>query len=278
MPSDVMTLREVQMAELEILLKFDRFCRENNLRYVLYYGTLLGAARHQGFIPWDDDIDIAMSRPEYDRFLKLVYDEHKVIDPDYYVLSGDRDDGFAMPFAKVFDRNIEIVEESKLYRHDSDHLWIDIFPIDGFPDDWETNGYLKKIGNFRRNIGRSVTIPGTRRGKESIWKTLVRIPVAAVYNLIGYRRFRDGMIRTALQYPYDQCEYVGLSCWNDNSAALVHRRSDFETKDTMMFEGHELPIFGNYISLLEKRYSKKWYELPPESVRQSHYIQARRIK
>ena len=70
--SDVLTLREVQMAELDILLQFDRYCKENNLRYVLYYGTLLGAVRHQGFIPWDDDIDIAMPRPDYERFLELV--------------------------------------------------------------------------------------------------------------------------------------------------------------------------------------------------------------
>ena len=273
--SDTLTLREVQMAELEILLKFDEFCKKHDLHYVLYYGTLLGAARHQGFIPWDDDIDIAMPRPDYQRLLKLYYEDKEVIGENLYMLSGEHDDDFAFAYAKIARTDSEILPESKLYEHEGEGIWIDIFPIDGFPSVDKQPEYLEKLGEYRRNIGRAITIPGTVRGKEGKLKALARIPVVAAAHAVGYRKYRDELIQLANSYPYETAEYVGLATWNDNSPALVMKKSEFEKYTTLPFEGYDLPVFEDYDDFCTRRYGKNYMEMPPESVRQSHYIKAR---
>ncbi|MBR4456797.1 MAG: LicD family protein [Solobacterium sp.] len=274
--TEALTLREVQNAELEILVKFDQFCTENNLHYVLYYGTLLGAARHQGFIPWDDDIDVAMPRPDYDRFLKLYYEDGKSIGDNLYVLSGERDDDFAFAYAKVARLDSEILPESRLYEHEGEGIWIDVFPIDGFPaDEAERTAYLEKLGEYRRNIGRSITIPGTVRGKEPVWKAAARIPAVLYARMMGYRKYRDELMKLARSYPYETSEYVGLATWNDNSPALVMKKSEFEKYIRMPFEGHQFPAFEDYNDFCTRRYGANYMELPPESVRQSHYIRAK---
>lgn len=273
--SDVLSLREVQMAELEILLKFDEFCKKHDLHYVLYYGTLLGAARHKGFIPWDDDIDVAMPRPDYQKLLKLYYDEHQELGENLYLLSGEYDDEFAFAYAKIARKDSEILPESKLYEHEGEGIWIDIFPIDGFPSPEEQPVYLEKVGEYRRNIGRAITIPGTVRGNEPKWKAIARIPVVLLARMNGYRKYRDELIALANSYPYETAEYVGLATWNDNSSALVMKKSEFEKYTTLPFEGYDLPVFEDYNDFCTRRYGKNYMELPPESVRQSHYIKAR---
>ena len=273
--SDVLTLREVQLAELEILVQFDRYCKEHNLRYVLYYGTLLGAVRHQGFIPWDDDIDIAMPRPDYERLIKLYYDEKQPIGDNLRLYTGERDDDFAYAFGKISRLDSEILEESKLYEHEGDGIWIDIFPIDGFPPKEEQEAYLKTLGNYQRDTGRANTIPGTVRGSESRWKAILRMPVIWVARTKGFRRVRDELIALAKSYPYETAEYVGLATWNNNSSSLVMKKDAFEKLTTLKFEGYDFPVFEDYDDYCTRRYGKNYMELPPESVRQSHYIKAR---
>ena len=273
--SDTLTLRGVQNAELEILVKFDAFCRKYGLHYVLYYGTLLGAVRHHGFIPWDDDIDVAMPRPDYERMLSLYYDEHADLGENLYMLSGEHDDDFAFAYAKILRKDSEILPESKLYEHEGEGIWIDIFPIDGFPEKEKQADYLKKLGEYRRDIGRAITIPGTVRGKESKINAIARIPVIAAARAVGYRKYRDDLIALAKSYPFDTSEYVGLATWNDNSSALVMKHDAFVDYITLPFEGYDFPVFADYDDFCRRRYGDHYMELPPESVRQSHYIKAR---
>ena len=122
---EICNLSEIKKIELDILRAFRSFCEKNSLRYFLAYGTLLGAVRHGGFIPWDDDIDVAMPRTDYERFLKEFRDERYEV----YDLSKK---GYFYPFAKLCDTTTVLIEEMSV--KNSIGVYIDIFPMDGIAD------------------------------------------------------------------------------------------------------------------------------------------------
>ena len=124
------TLRQLQKAQLQLLYVFDTFCKEHDLHYSLYAGTLLGAVRHQGFIPWDDDLDVCMERPEYDRFLAL-WDAHPV--SGYILQNKDNTPAFSQSFTKLRADHTTFLQnamEAHLYHTG---IFMDIFPLDRMP-------------------------------------------------------------------------------------------------------------------------------------------------
>ena len=128
---DQETLRKVQLKELDILLEVKRICEKHQIRYQLAGGTLLGAIRHKGFIPWDDDIDITMLREDYERFLEIAPRE---ISPECYVESSRANPDYVYSFCKVKANGTTFIEQctSNLGIHPG--VWIDIFPLDDIPE------------------------------------------------------------------------------------------------------------------------------------------------
>lgn len=124
-------LRKLQLTQLEILKLIDRFCREKGIPYSLYAGTLLGAVRHQGFIPWDDDLDICMSRKDYNRFLQL-WEEEK---PAGYILQNkENSPGFSPSFSKIRKDHTCFLQFESEIGHYQMGIFVDIFPIDRMPN------------------------------------------------------------------------------------------------------------------------------------------------
>ena len=124
------TLRKLQLKELESLEYFDSFCKENELRYYLLGGCVIGALRHGGFIPWDDDIDIIMPRRDYDRFCKLA---PKRLSDEYFLQTYFTDKNYPNPFAKIRLRGTEFVESITERSKMKGGIYIDVFPFDNFP-------------------------------------------------------------------------------------------------------------------------------------------------
>lgn len=123
-------LRTLQCTQLELLKVFDRFCREHDLHYSLYAGTLLGAVRHKAFIPWDDDLDVCMSRTEYDRFIALWSENPH---PGYILQNKENTPAFSQSFTKLRKDHttfLQNIEEANTYHTG---IFIDIFPIDRIP-------------------------------------------------------------------------------------------------------------------------------------------------
>lgn len=128
--SDFIT-RSIQQVELNILNEFVKLCEKHTLKYFLYGGTLIGAVRHKGFIPWDDDIDIAMPREDYEKFLEIgkkelpshLFLQHHTTDKGYYLL-----------FAKVRDNNSTFIEDGTRHINMHKGIYIDIFPLDTMPE------------------------------------------------------------------------------------------------------------------------------------------------
>lgn len=140
---------EVKQLQLEIMDFIHDFCNANNLRYSLGYGTLIGAVRHNGFIPWDDDLDIIMPRPDYEIFLSSFQGKYSHLDVEDYSTDSD----YISAFAKVSDNRTFAIGPNII---DDRRIFIDIFPIDGMLDGDEANSYenLQKIMNDLRRGGK----------------------------------------------------------------------------------------------------------------------------
>lgn len=121
---------ELKDCQMNILKFIDRVCKENDIPYFVSYGTLLGAIRHKGFIPWDDDIDICIYREDYNRFLNVV---KEMKDERYQVLDYDSSDWYFQNFAVILDTDTVIEDHIKVKRHDTS-VFVDVFPVERFDD------------------------------------------------------------------------------------------------------------------------------------------------
>ena len=119
-------LRQFQICLLEIIKVFTNICETHNFRYFMIGGTMLGAVRHKGFIPWDDDVDIGMPRPDYENFLQMVSDE---LPEGYEFLNYKQDALYKRYFSRIVNKNILVYNASNS-KEIVEKAWIDIFPID----------------------------------------------------------------------------------------------------------------------------------------------------
>lgn len=122
-------IRDLQLHILPILKHFDDTCREHGIRYYIWAGTMIGAVRHHGFIPWDDDIDIAMPRPDYEQFIR---NSKEWLPKPYEFVCAENDNKYPLPFGKIQDSSTTLIE--RIHLKYLGGIYIDVFPIDGTPD------------------------------------------------------------------------------------------------------------------------------------------------
>jgi len=256
---------QVKQIELDILLKFNRFCKEHGLRFYLAGGTLLGAIRHKGFIPWDDDIDVCMPRPDYERFIKI----YPVNEKNLRLLTRGRDK-FDAPFAKLA-RTDTIVKYQYTDSEIGKHIWIDILPVDGLPHD------MNKVKDIYRwcNIYRQIYYKADStlgQGKTTLRKYSKYI-IRPLANLYGKKRCIDNIEKLAAQNPYETSDYVGIVTWGLYGAGERMVKTEFEKSVEVDFEGYKFPAFSCWDSYLRGLYGN-YMELPPVEKRQSHDLDA----
>ena len=146
-----LTIEELKEVELNILKDVAKFCEINKIQYFLCGGTLLGAIRHKGFIPWDDDIDIAMPRADYERFFKLYNGNNSRYKAD----SLENNNNWHMSFGRVGDINTVLYEHTLKNKYKKYHAFIDIFPVDGLPNNTIKKKLLLLTQKFLGIIGNS---------------------------------------------------------------------------------------------------------------------------
>ena len=256
-----LNIEEAKKLELDLLLYVAKFCDENNLEYRLNYGTLIGAIRHKGFIPWDDDVDISMTISDALKFAELF---NKKKENEFYVAQLPNDKGASSSFVKVVDkRTLKI--ESAAYKNTELYVDLDIFTVDGAPsdkkefDDW----YAKLLKLY---------IKWTERGKVFVGpkKLGVKEFLRRVYK--GYYGPRKGLLKKAQKlhdkYPYDQCEMVGSfdCCWNGKGNWV--KKEVYDDYVLVDFEGHKFKAPIGYDTLLTNIYGD-YMTPPPEDKRAS---------
>ncbi len=263
----LLTNREGQLVLLNILNEFDDFCRHNNLKYYLTGGTLLGAARHQGFIPWDDDIDVVMPRKDYDKFIHL----YSVEQNENYFIKEVSLNNSPYPFIKMEDRRYSIAN-SKTTIHD--HAWIDILPFDGMKDDKE---YLEKTFKRTHKWGWTIELAND----SGLWidknpAKIIKRAVQGIYGkLRGDRYFGHKIDTEARRFSVEESDYVGCVAWGLYGEKEIMPKSEYLIEDKLIFEGKLYPVPHNWKYLLSQFYGN-YMEMPPVEKRVSHGAQFKR--
>lgn len=270
---ELLTLKETQQVYLELLEEFDKVCIEHGLRYDLCGGSMLGAVRHGGYIPWDNDIDLSMPRPDYERMLELKQAGILGL-PKHRDLVSERDETFPRHFARFIRHDVKRVSEMA-EDWDCPYIGIDIFPLDGIPaDEKRFAKQVKKIRRLRRLLLTSVEKKGTsRRGKAA---AMVKNLYRPILRLVGCFRFAHMLDKECQRVDYETAEYVGII---SGMYGLKERwrKADMLPQQSFDFEGLQVPGFANYDIYLTNLYGD-YMKLPPEEQRIPHCDEACRVE
>ncbi len=252
-----LSLAEIKQAEVEILDYFVEVCNENNLSYYLDGGTLLGAVRHKGFIPWDDDIDVLMPRPDYEKLIRIMSSDHG----RFKLVSSDTCMDYYYPYAKIIDTNTELIdEEASLLSYG---LFIDIFPIDGLPaDDKERKHFQDKIWKYRNIRWYSLKKLSCDEGISNLFKIMIG-------KLVGNRRAWNLLKKNVSKYNMYDSEYAYNIVESTRKYRNTHRRI-FDEKIYLEFEGKKYAAPFGYDEYLTELYGD-YMQLPPEAERVSNH-------
>ncbi len=257
-----LTLDEIHAALLGILSEFDRVCRAHGLRYSLAYGTLLGAVRHKGFIPWDDDVDVVMPRPDYERLYALVQ-SGEIQFGEHFLLSEDRGKKAFYPFYKLMDSRYGLKSWSHI---EVPYLYIDVFPLDGVPEDEKE---FKKL--CKKKVKYSGICALARWAvPDKKWTLVLRgllFPFYLGCFLYGKARASRKATKNALRYDFDTSKKVGITCFGLDDTAV--EREKYLSFIELPFETESFYSVAAYDEVLTLCYHD-YMQLPPENKRVTH--------
>jgi len=260
------TLDELKKIELEILKQVHEICTNEGINYSLCGGTLLGAIRHGGFIPWDDDIDIFMSRPDYNKFI-----EHcKNHETPFKLISAETDPKYAYLFAKAMNRDTTIRELNGNRNGADMGVYIDIFPIDGLGETYEQAKSEFEKTRFSRELLVAYNWKHFFRSKT---RSVIYEPIRFAFFLLSRFTRSDKLIKKIQsKYPADSfktSKYAGAICGSYRFKEIlpIEVYSEF---DTVSFEGCEFMSIKDKDAYLSSIYGN-YMELPPEDKRVAHH-------
>lgn len=265
-----LTLKEIRQIEFELLLNFRAFCEENDISYFLSHGTLLGAVKYKGFIPWDDDIDIFVPRKDYDRLIDIYSDTHR-----YKLFSVERVPKFGFPFAKLCDMTT-IKQEFDVDNGVELGLDIDIFPLDVWPQQKETAiCYANKINKYVNKI-HCAKLP-LKKGKSPL-RSIAKFAILLFYKMLGVRHYVDKINKMAKEnVGLKKINYMGCITWPIYSEKEVVPVKVFSDKTELEFEGEKFSAPIGYDAYLRSLYGDYEKDPPVDEQKTHHKFKAYKV-
>lgn len=257
-------MNKLQERILEIFVQIDKVCKKNNITYFAIGGTCLGAVRHEGFIPWDDDMDIAIPIEDFARFIRIARKEL----PEYLTVhTGNEVERFTPVFIKIMDKRTTFIEEfdapyPKAYKG----VFVDVMPISGIPDDKkERKGFYRKL-KYLENMNSMRRFPA--HDMKSLKGKLALTVLHMFDKIIPVNYFSKKWMEILLKYPFKNSKYTGYVWSPKNTERLTYKSEMFLKQIPKKFESATImcPIgwdvflsqmFGNYMEFppVEKRFS-----------------------
>lgn len=250
-----LTLKEIQSEGVGVMKKIHDFCIANNLRYSLAYGTLIGAIRHKGFIPWDDDIDIVMPRSDYEFFISHYKDEQTA------VFSVELKNS-CINYARVCDMKNTVAESYPPWTTSVTGLWIDIFPIDGI--DETKKSFEEKISLLKKYDSILFQTRGARMSRitNDIVKNIKIIGKRILYRQYEIDKVIEEYNRVLNLTSFDEASICGQVAYPVYIGKEYQDKADYLEYIDIMFEGCYFKCFKNYDKIL-RNYYNDYMKLPP---------------
>lgn len=249
-------LRQIQMKQLEVMVEVDRICREKGWRYYMIAGTLLGAVRHKGFIPWDDDLDIGMPRADYESFIDNA---QSLLSDSYFLQNYKTEKNCFSPFSKIRINGTVFREQAVAHVQCHHGIYIDIFPLDFVPDDPQVRrrnaflcAQLKKISMVKLNI--------REKGKAlDFFRSMIGC-------ILPNKWFHAWINQIVSRQRYATSGYMSNALSPTGVENWLLTNEQYGKPVELLFEGHKFFAPAAYEQLLKKRYGN-YMELPPEDKR-----------
>lgn len=262
------TVEETRRIQLDMLDALADYCDAHGLTYYLSGGTLLGAVRHGGYIPWDDDIDVNMPRPDYERLKQLCgcrLNDHLVI------ASPEGPIEHSTSFPRVCDTRYVLLSHSKDGKSPYyTNLFIDIFPIEGLPTD------LKRVRLHYYRTKAMITLrklayfKGPLSGKPGFFK-VARYIARPFAKLFGYRHWNRRLLKIAQKYRYEDCEYVGVATGYAHTMEEYIKKEGYGVPTRVEFEGKTYNAPADTDRYLTNLYGD-YMKLPPVEEQVAHHF------
>ena len=264
-----LTLQELKETELEILKMFDAFCKENNIKYYLSHGTLLGAIRYKKFIPWDDDVDLLIPREDYNRMLRLFKDSDR-----YQLFTFERDPNCSLPYTKLCDMSTRKVEVA---HDDGSKLGVDIdlFPLDAWDDDLEKA--KKEARYLLKNVNKLRLIRMEKPNTAHPLKKLKGWMILSYLKMRGSKPYIKKILRVSTNKKSKGSRYLGCKAWCVYGEKGIIPAEVFADTVDIEFEGMMFPAPIGWDTYLTCLYGDYLPEPPKDKQKSHHHFKAYRV-
>lgn len=257
-------MTDLQRTEFEILKEFVRICNELNLTYYLVCGTALGAVKYHGFIPWDDDIDVALSRPDYEKFCKCA---QNMLPKNLFLQNHNTQSAYPRIYSKIRNSDTTYIEKSVSNLPINHGVFIDVFPLDGYP---EMPSAIKRLECTKKRIKLQIECA------LNVDYGFLRNTFFAIERLLGFHKRTQRLV--------DRLEKE-LSAWQIDSSKIWCNHGNWQGKleyapreqygegVMMKFEGLDVRVPERYDEYLTQKYGDWRADLPPEQQVGHHYYE-----